>query len=541
MKSGILSCLLALCCAVHATQRPNVLFVIFDDLNDCVEGLGGHPDTLTPNLDRLMNAGVTFSNAHCNAPLCSPSRPSMLTGLYPHTAQYFGSHDQDAPAGLEWYDMPVYSKAKTWVQFFRENDYSVYGTGKIYHQRSERWSDFTDENGKRIYGQKQTFAPYPTDGAVNPKFKHALKTTAYPQQAWRGKHGFFTSLDRKPQYDRLPENPLGPAGWSVNGKPLNYVDDDNRGLTPDELSANYVEDLLGQEHDKPFFINLGLHRPHMPLVAPKRNFDRFPLGKIKLQNIKEDDLKDCAAMLLGDPGTDFRKNGFDKYASVKEHGMLEEFTQAYLACVNFADEQLGQVLDALEKSPYADNTIVVVTSDHGFHLGEKHWVFKFTAWEESTRIPYVIAGPGIAKGKRVDKPVSLVDIYPTLLDLAGLSMQPHGPALPLDGHTLRPLLENPESGKWAGPDVALTVLANRSAKTNKTRKEDKGVINRQIYSVRSEHFRYTLCPDGGEELYDHRNDPNEWTNLADHSDYDAIKAGLQLEMETLVGEPLGLN
>lgn len=546
---GILAC--SLSAAEPAPKHPNVLFVIFDDLNDCVEGLNGHPDAKTPNLDRLMKRGVTFLNNQCNAPLCSPSRPSMLTGLYPHTARFFGSDDQDTADGKGWSDSPVYSKAKTWVQFFKENGYDVFGTGKIYHQQEERWSDFTDENGVRQYGQRQSFEPYPTDGSGSPKFPGSLVATGYPQQAWRGKLGYFTSMDKFPEFKKPAKNPSGPAGWRVNGKAMHYNSDDDRGLTPDEYSANYVQGLLEKQHDKPFFINMGLHRPHLPLVAPKRNFDRFPADKISLQKIKPDDLEDCAPMLLGDPGTESRHGGFDKYDGVVEHKMLPEFTQAYLACVNFADEQLGQVLDALEKSPYADNTIVVVTSDNGFHLGEKNWLFKFTMWEESCRVPLVIAGPGIAHGKRVESPVSLVDIYPTLLDLSGLPAQPHGPDLPLDGHSLRSLLERPDSEEWAGPDVALTVLANRSAnntedpvanrpgKTNTTRKEFRGVVNGQIYSVRSKDFRYTLCPDGGEELYDHRNDPNEWTNLAADPNHAEAKADLRQKMEALVGEALG--
>lgn len=484
--------------AVRGDTAPNVLFVIFDDLNDWINGYGGHPQALTPNLDRLRARGVTFTNNHSTATICAPSRPSILTGLYPHTSGFFGGED-DGGSNELWYENPVYAQAKTWVRFYKDSGYDVYVTGKIYHQQQILNTDYTE------YGAAQNFGPYPNAGK-------------YPGQEYRGKDGFCASLAAIPE-----------GGW----KNFSYVSEENRDATPDEKSTAYVVGKLANtSRTKPFMINLGYHRPHTPMTAPQTYFDLFPLANVQTAPIKPDDLADCAAPMV------YAGGGFTKYDGIISNGHLPLFTQAYLACVACADAQLGLVLDALDASPYANNTYIIVTSDHGFHLGEKSYFFKDTLWEESTHVPLIMAGPGIAAGKQITRPVSTVHIYPTLLDLCGLPSQPYS-SRPLDGVSLKPLLIDPDNGVWSGPPVALTVILNRDFKALAGVQAQEHNPAWQEYSVRSERFRYILCDTGEEELYDHDADPYEWTNLAADPDFAAVKKLLRAQMEAIVRRPLG--
>lgn len=508
--------------AAIAAEKPNVIFVIFDDLNDWINGMDGHPQSLTPNLDRLRAKGVTFTNAHCTSPICAPSRPSMLTGLYPSTSGYF---DEDGDAGF-WYDNPVYKNAKTWIQFFRENGYDVYGTGKIYHQRAVRTSDFVaTDGGDSAYVGNQNFGPYATQNGTN--------GTTYPGQEYRGKEGFWASLADIPY--------PAPGGWKFSNSgsaKYNYVNDDNRDPLSDEISATYAAGKLGVAgRTKPFMINIGFNRPHVPLTAPQLYFDLYPLATLQLATIKPNDADDCARVLHYVTGNTL-VGGFSKYKSLISNGHLAKFTQAYLANITFADAQLGVVLDALESSTYADNTYVIATSDHGYHIGEKEYGFKNSLWEESTRVPLIMAGPGIVPGGRVANPASTVNIYPTLLDLCDLPAQPH-PSIPLDGHSLVPLLQDPENGQWDGAPVALTVIMNPVYTTTTTVEPQETDPAWQEYSVRSERYRYTLCTNSEEELYDHETDPNEWINLAADPGYADLKRSLRYQMEKLVRQPLG--
>lgn len=273
--------------------------------------------------------------------------------------------------------------------------------------------------------------------------------------------------------------------------------------------------MLGRRHDRPFMQALGFMKPHTPLNVPTRYFDMFPLDTIELPPFLAGDIDDCARALVA-----HRPYGFLMYRLVMKGGerLWREWLQAYLACVAFVDEQVGKVLDALEASPYAANTIVVFTSDNGYHMGEKEYIFKDSLWEESSQVPLIVRAPGVARsGGICRKPVSLIDLYPTLIDLCGLPSQPHtdthGHAL--DGHSLCPLLVDPVSGEWDGPPVALSSVRG-----------DAGVH----HSVRSLTHRYTLCQNGEEELYDHRTDPHEWRNLAAEPACATVRKELRDEM-----------
>ena len=267
------------------------------------------------------------------------------------------------------------------------------------------------------------------------------------------------------------------------------------------------------------------------MYAPKKYFDMFPLDKIELPPYKEDDVDDCM---------EFKhliyKYGFQRHELYKKYGgvrMWKRCIQAYLACTTFADDQIGKVLDVLEKSSYAKDTIVIFTSDHGFHLGEKDFNFKLSAWELSTRVPFVVVAPGITKGGKVcKKPISLIDIYPTIIDLCKLPKHPNkkGNKQPLDGHSIKPFLIDPKNGKWDGPDIALTciffLLASSRSPLN---------IQTYHYSVKSENFRYTLYSNDAEELYDHRRDRHERKSLAKDPKYKQVKSQMKQKLLELLG------
>lgn len=518
--------------ATHLETRdlPNILFIILDDLNDSVEGFGGHPQAHTPHIDRLARQGVRFLNAACNSPICSPSRPSMLTGLYPFTTGYYFSlsvRDLGSGSTSEMWNLPVLQDSVTWVQYFKDHGYDVQVGGKVYHNHAERQSDLRDADGKRIYGPAPSWGPFPTP-------EHGPDPARHPNVPYVGPISWFARLSDVP-----------PDGWSLYRRPFHYVSEEDRDLMPDELLAEWVIDFLTQRPDsadeRPFFLNVGINRPHEPFLAPDPYFDLFPLATVeRFPGIKEGDLKDCAPFLY----MDFERNrkshmyGFSRYERTMENNDLQRLTQAYLACVAFVDDMIGRMLSALENSPYADNTIVVVTSDNGYHVGEKEFIHKNTPWERSARVPLVIAGPGMAVGIEVEQPVSLVDLYPTFIDFAGLPETPH-PHLPLDGHSLRPLLEKGDAGQWPGPNLAVTVIGSRDLGNHRTPMPGIDHPEAHIYSARSTDFRYIICPDGSQELYYHPSDPHEWRNLAHDPEYAPVMERLRAELEDLVGVPLG--
>jgi arylsulfatase A-like enzyme len=231
------------------------------------------------------------------------------------------------------------------------------------------------------------------------------------------------------------------------------------------------------------------------------------------------------------------KYGFQRHELYNKYGgveMWKKCVQAYLACTTFADDQIGKVLDALEKSSYANDTIVIFTSDHGFHLGEKDFNFKLSAWELSTRVPFVVIAPGITKaGTICRKPISLIDIYPTIIDMCGLPKVHNAKTnkQPLSGHSIKRFLRDPKNGKWDGPDVALTCVYDNDLDEANVEK-----IQTYHYSVKSEDFRYTLYSNDAEELYDHRNDPHEWKNLAKDPGYKQVKSEMKRKLFELLGD-----
>ena len=546
----LLPSLAALCRANLPASKPNILFIICDDLNDSVGGFGGHPQARTPNIDRLLHQGIRFVNANCNAPLCAPSRPSMLTGLYPHTTRYFGNPGESIGANGSWkyaWKHEEFEKTVTWMQYFRSNGYDVHGAGKIDHNYAERWTDWYVD-GKLRYGPMPSWGPFPYNGyelkpdEYTEKFDSVAPHSSMPEVY---KLSYFVPLSDVPSTPPDPKTGFkGYTGWYLYSHPYRYVSETDRDPMPDELLADYAEKFFASRSasgdSRPFFMNIGINRPHEPFVAPKKYFDMFPLETLQLAERLDGDLDDCAPFLW----KDFTHNcvshvsGFGKYQEINRLKLMKRWTQAYLACVAFADDMVGRILNALEKSPYRDNTLVVLVSDNGYHMGQKDYEFKNSAWEESVHIPMVIAGPGIARGETCYSPVSLIDLYPTFIDFCGFSKEPPPPQN-LDGHSLVPLLKTPEAGKWDGPDVALSALAAQNLSNGKPLPDGIGIPEAQTYSVRSKDFRYIICPDGSEELYDHRKDPHEWVNLANRPECAAIQKELRAKAEQMVGKKLG--
>jgi len=422
----------------HAQAKPNVLFIAIDDLNDWIGALGGHPQARTPNLDRLAKRATLFTRAYCQAPACNPSRSSLMTGILPSTSGvYLNSQPWRAA-------MP---NAVTLPQHFMKHGYWAGGSGKIYH------GPFPDPSSWNRYW------PSPTKNKPND-----------PQPAKRPVNG----IPKAAHFD------WGPVD----------VADEKMG---DHQVADWVIGQLGRKRDKPFFLACGIYRPHLPWYVPQKYFDLFDAEKLTLPNVPDDDLDDIptAGVKMAQPQGD--------HARVLRHEQWRKAVHGYLAATAFADAQVGRVLDALDKSGQADNTIVVLWTDHGWHLGEKkHWR-KFTLWEESARTPLMFVVPkslakalpgGTLADVRVDRPVGLIDIYPTLLDLCGLAANPAN-----EGRSLAPLLAD-KNAKWQRP--ALTTHG------------------RNNHGLRTARWRYIRYADGSEELYDHEADPNEWRNLADN-------------------------
>ena len=423
--------------AIHAeaaVPKANVVIISVDDLNDWVGVMGGHPQAKTPGMDYLASKGVLFNNAHCQSPVCNPSRASLFTSQYPSTTGiYFLNPDLK--------ESPVASKITMLPKRFLNEGYSVFGAGKLYHGRQS----------KAYWPNWQTFG-----GA------------GYPKQT--------------PKISKFPGHPLW--DWGV----VPEADE----TMPDYKAAGWAEEELKKDYDKPFLMGVGFSRPHVPQYATQKWFDLYPMETLKLPKYKKDDLSDLSDFAVNLTRLEHVAPTHEWVVENKEWANL---VQSYLASVSFADAQVERVVKAVENSKYKDNTYVVLFSDHGFHIGEKDRHAKRSLWEDSTRVPLMIAGPGIKPGI-CEKPVQLLDIYPTVLALTGLK-----PDKALEGNDLSPLLENPKAD-W--PHYA---------------RSNFGPGN---YAIISEHYRFITYFDGSEEFYDSEKDPEEWNNVIGKAAYAGI-------------------
>jgi len=448
----------ALACKLSAAEQsdskpPNVLFIAIDDLNDWIEPLGGHPQAKTPNLNRLAQQGVVFTSAYCPAPACLPSRAALLSGRAPYESGIYANVQV-------WRD--VLPDAVTIPRYFTANGYFSAGAGKIFHNDQpdpQSWDDY-------FPSKKKHFPQY-----IYPDDR--------PQNMPHSK-GMYVEFD-----------------WWGHDKP-----DEETG---DYKSVQWISNQLERKHDKPFFLACGLYRPHLPWFVPKKYFDMFSLQDIQLPKVLENDWDD-----LPERGRKLAAGSRRVYHDkVVEHDKWKEAVRAYLASIAYADAMLGRLLDALESSIYAQNTVIVLWSDHGWQLGEKYHWRKFALWENVARCNLMFVVPkgttglpqGAAVGQKCSRPVSLQDIYPTLIQLCGLP-----PKRDIAGHSLAALLKDPDA-EWE--HAAITCLHVQGE-----------------MAVSTEKYRYIRYGDDGEELYDLARDPEEWHNLAHEATYAKVKSRL---------------
>ena len=504
-----------------AEQKPNIVIIICDDLNDSIEGMGGHSQARTPNINRLIEGGVHFTNAASNAPICGPSRASLWSGLHPISTGLYGGNQHKE----RWHQNAVLKTVSTLFENFTAQGYYNFATGKIHHNGHQQLAIFENTDGSSGWGSYSNFGPLPNDGQPSNR-RHGILPPWWPESERVGNWGDgFGPIQDLSQYGES-------HGWTLfySGAAWEYREGHNRDLMPDELHAEEAVAFLAEKQDKPFLLTVGFSRPHSPWYAPQEFFDLFPIETIELAPHLKNDLEDCAKILAED--RDLAEPwGWYKYKKILNNGgeeKLRRWTQAYLACVAFVDAQVGKVLDAIEAREDADNTLIVFTSDHGYHMGEKDYIFKLTPWEESVRIPLVIAGPGVAEGKTVSNPVSLIDIYPTCIDFGKLE-----PSHDLDGFSLRPLLENPELAEWSGPDFSLAACGSRLS----SELHQPAPASDQHFSIRTERYRYIRCRNGEEELYDHANDPHEWVNIIASKDYASVLEVLRLKLNSVLEKP----
>ncbi len=424
--------------------RPNVLFIAIDDQNDWIGHLGGHPLAQTPHLDRLAQRGTTFLNAHCQSPLCNPSRTSLMLSLRPTTTGVYGL----AP----WFrSLDAWKDRVSLPQHFKAHGYRTLTTGKIYHggaggpqQRIKEFDVWGPAGGIGVKPERKLIGPTPMGD--------------HPLMDW----GVFPHRDED-------KGDYHVASWTI-------------------------EQIRAAPQDQPFFLAAGFFLPHVPCYATQSWFDLYPDDDHVLPIIRDDDRSDTPRFSwylhwsLPEP----------RLKWLRASGQWRNLVRSYLACTSFVDAQIGRILTALDEAGLADNTIVVVWGDHGWHLGEKGISGKNTLWDDGTRVPLIFAGPGVSPGGRCAQPAELLDIYPTLIDLCGLTTRDD-----LEGVSLAPQLTDANTPR------------QRPAITSH---------NQGNHGVRSERWRYIRYADGSEELYDHQADPHEWTNLADQPEYAAVLA-----------------
>lgn len=410
-------------------NRPDIVFIIVDDLNDWLGCLEGHPDAKSPNMDALAASGMLFRQAYCNSPQCRPSRTSLNHGIYPfQTGTYFNAKAKDEKR----------ITTPSIQSFFSNHGYRVASGGKVFHGGPGNVGD-------------------------------ALL--------------------------RRPRDPKPPKGKDTFGamKPPNdgYALDVPDAEMGDYKVAQWAIGQWAEVSEKPLFMSVGFFRPHRPLQVPQNYFDKFPLESIKRPAEPEgddwDDLPEFARRLARTHAHKPLHDGLSDHEFIAANEQWDATIQAYQASIAFVDRQIGSFLDALKQNPRGRDTIVMLVSDHGWHLGEKkHWC-KGAIWEQTTHIPFIVRGSGIKPGAICDQPVSLIDVYPSLVDLAGFNVPDY-----LKGESIKPQLRDPSLQR---PPAISSYGEGNTA-------------------IRTKRWRYIRYEDGSEELYDHQLDPDEWTNLA---------------------------
>ncbi len=442
------------------SKQPNILFISMDDMNEWFGYLGVNPDVKTPNVDRLAAEGMAFSNAVCASPVCNPSRTAFLTGMRPTTSGCYMLCDnlEDSPKRETGIPFPLHMK---------RNGYHTMMAGKV------------DHGGE------------PIDRATEKTFGESM---------WSEWGGYFNGQQfdlHSPYRECMTDHP-GFYKFAFHWGPL---DDEIEETLSDVQVAGWASEQLEKDYDKPFLLAAGFYRPHLPLIAPKRYFDMYDPDSLWLPPTGSDDMEGMPAAARQVALASYQDSATGMHRSILDAAKRREITQAYLACVSFVDDCIGRVLDALRKSKYADNTIVVLASDNGWGLGEHfHWK-KWSIFDNGSNIPFIIKAPGMGgMGKPCEAGVDLTDIYPTLVDLCGLSNPGH-----LEGESLRALLSGEQTDR------------ERPGMTS---------FGPHNHSLRTSQYRYTRYADGSEELYDYHEDPWEHRNLAGDPQLATVKEEL---------------
>lgn len=462
-----IACLLLICGGVSVAVPPNgdhVVFITIDDLNDWIGCLSdrdapargghltgrGHPQASTPNMDRLARRGVLFTNAHCQAPICRPSRTSFMSGLRPSTSGVYANRPQyDAKGKL------TPGKDVPWMtQRFAQAGYDVYTAGKLLHGSRNQ-----PLGGTPCFKTNQ--GPYPPEKIDVPK--EVVRQSIWDIGAYPPDEKDYTDL-------RI-------AKWTA------------RNIAKPTKTGG-----------KPRFMALGFYNPHLPLFAPPKWFEAAPSkAEVLLHATRDDDMDDLSPIAKRIASRVSFQAAAD-WARANDAN-LRTLTQAYLACTSAMDGALGEVIDALDNSDMAENTWIVVISDHGWHLGEKNHVAKQTLWTRSTRVPMIIVPPkrmtDTPRGVRCDRPAELVDVYPTLIDAVDLESADADKHL--DGLSLLPWIADPTAEKQR-PAIT-TIYAHN-------------------HSLVGDRYRYTRYAEGSEELYDRKTDPHEFDNLIERAKTD---------------------
>ena len=454
---SVFAVVLTLSGSVRAAKPLNVLFIVIDDLRPEI-GCYGNDEVMTPNIDRLAAKGVLFNRAYCQYPMCNPSRASFLTGKRPDELNLVSN---DIPLRKLWPDIV------TLPQVFRQHGYYTAGIGKLLHKG-------LNEKGEMVFFRDDK------------SYDH-----------------FFRALDRNPEIGHHGEHRLlgdGSIPWAFW-----MAAKGGDAAQPDGMIADEAVRVLEANHDKPFFIGVGFHKPHDPFVAPKEYFELYPLDEVKLPQ-EPDDRSPIAEYALP---IDWN------FTSFKERD-YREFKRAYHACTTFTDAQVGKLFAVMDRLKLWDTTIVVLLGDHGYHLGEHNWWNKITVYELGARAPFMMWVPEAAKnGHEVNEIVEFIDLYPTLIDYCGLKA-PHE----LSGKSMRPVLEGQTDG-WE--NVAFSQV---------TRQKTKGMMGYTVRTARWRYIQWGRNAEGGAELYDHSKDGGEYYNLAGNPEYAEVQKKLRERLKT---------
>lgn len=502
---------------IEPTQKPNILFIAIDDLRPEL-GSYGSEIAISPNLDKLASQGLQFNNAYCQQAICGPSRASLLTGMRPETSGIIHNYIKIREQFPDIVTLP---------QHFKENGYEAVYAGKIFHH-----GDLDDE---KSWSRKPVAHPDSTNRAIGIK-GFALPENQKRQSAIRKE--MFAKYGDVAKYGLA----MGPAYESADVPDNTYSD----GYNTDIAIATMKE--MAENGDTPFFLGLGMNKPHLNWVAPKKYWDLYDPEEIKQTNQKTAPINGAAMGLH--PSFELRvRDGIPKKGDFNPE-LETTLKHAYLACVSYVDAQIGRMITALEEAGLRDNTIIIVWSDHGWHLGDMGIWGKATNYEIATRVPMMIWTPDMpekTRGVQTNALVELVDIYPTLSELAGIDAPEH-----LDGYSFAPLIAEPQKDwktaafsqfptpalrEWGaialrqgmretyfGPllkDVEERIITQQKEKWNRELFEN----NLMGYAMRTERYRLVAWKDRTTlekeplyiELYDHKVDPSESTNIANEN------------------------